>query len=138
MSAYSTAGVIGAGAWGTALAQVCARAGLGTRLWAREAEVAASIRERRENTLFLPGVALHEAVAVTGDLGDLVDCDIILAVPAPQPFTVVISFNARGDADGVFLDRASPASQCVARNLARLSAPIPPVPDFAEEIRFRP
>ncbi|HEY0435998.1 MAG TPA: 3-hydroxyacyl-CoA dehydrogenase NAD-binding domain-containing protein, partial [Phenylobacterium sp.] len=37
------AGVIGGGAWGTALAQVCARAGLSTTLWAREADVVASV-----------------------------------------------------------------------------------------------
>ena len=40
MSNITSAGVIGAGAWGTALAQVCARAGLFVTLWAREPEVA--------------------------------------------------------------------------------------------------
>ncbi|MDO8900119.1 MAG: 3-hydroxyacyl-CoA dehydrogenase NAD-binding domain-containing protein, partial [Phenylobacterium sp.] len=52
------AGVIGAGAWGTALAQVCVRAGLETTLWAREPEVVAAIAETGENSLFLPGVPL--------------------------------------------------------------------------------
>ncbi len=83
MNAITTAGVIGAGAWGTALAQVCARAGLTTTLWAREAEVVASIRDRGENSLFLPGVPL-EGVTATGDLADLKDCDIVLAVPPAQ------------------------------------------------------
>lgn len=79
-----TAGVIGAGAWGTALAQICVRGGLDTRLWAREPEVVDSITTRRENTLFLPGVALDPALAVTGDLADLAGCDLILAVAPAQ------------------------------------------------------
>ena len=84
MNDIRTAGVIGAGAWGTALAQVCARAGLDTTLWAREAEVVEAIRERRENTLFLPGVELHESLTVTSDFAALAGCDLILAVPPAQ------------------------------------------------------
>ena len=78
------AGVIGAGAWGTALAQVCARAGLDTVLWAREPEVVASIAEARENTLFLPGVTLHENLIATGDMAALADADFWLAVAPAQ------------------------------------------------------
>lgn len=81
---FKTAGVIGAGAWGTALAQSAAAAGLKVTLQAREAEVIDSIRERRVNEAFLPGVTLDAGVAVTGDLGDLADCDLILAVPPAQ------------------------------------------------------
>ncbi len=81
---FRTAGVIGAGAWGTALAQVCARAGLAPTLWAREAEVAEGIRDTRENSLFLPGVTLDPALTVTTDLADLSGCDMILAVAPAQ------------------------------------------------------
>ena len=81
---YRTAGVIGAGAWGTALAQICVRGGLDTTLWAREPEVVESIRERRENGLFLPGVALDPALKVTGDMAGLAACDFILAVAPAQ------------------------------------------------------
>ncbi len=83
---FSTVGVIGGGAWGTALAQVCARAGLKPTLWAREPEVVQSIRDRRENAAFLPGVALDEPVQATGDFADLAGADFILAVP-PAQFT---------------------------------------------------
>lgn len=76
--------------------------------------------------------------AVRDRLEDVLALCVRDLTPAPQSFTVVVSFNARGDADGVFVDRSSIASQCAARNLARLSAPIPPVADFAEEIQFRP
>ena len=81
---FRTAGVIGAGAWGTALAQVAGWAGLEVRLQAREPEVIESIRARRVNEAFLPGVQLDERLEVTGDLADLGDCDLILAVPPAQ------------------------------------------------------
>lgn len=81
---FRTAGVIGAGAWGTALAQVAGWAGLEVRLQAREPEVIESIRTRRVNEAFLPGVQLDERLEVTGDLADLGDCDLILAVPPAQ------------------------------------------------------
>jgi glycerol-3-phosphate dehydrogenase (NAD(P)+) len=81
---FKTVGVIGAGAWGTALAEVCARAGLNVVLWAREPEVRQSIAEKRENALFLPGVSLSDAVSVTGDFAALAPCDFVLAVPPAQ------------------------------------------------------
>jgi len=81
---FKTAGVIGAGAWGTALAQVAGWAGLDVLLQAREPEVVDSIRARRVNEAFLPGVVLDDHVAVTGNLADLGACDLILAVPPAQ------------------------------------------------------
>lgn len=81
---FHHAGVIGAGAWGTALAQVCARAGLQVTLQAREAEVVASINEAHENALFLPGVALEPAIRAAADMGALAACDLILAVAPAQ------------------------------------------------------
>jgi len=81
---FRSAGVIGAGAWGTALAQVTGWAGLDTLLQAREPEVVDSIRQRRVNEAFLPGVVLDEHVQVTSDLTDLAGCDMVLAVPPAQ------------------------------------------------------
>lgn len=81
---FRTAGVIGAGAWGTALAQVCARAGLDVVLQAREPEVIDSIAARRVNEAFLPGVELDPAIRATPDMADLAGCDLILAVPPAQ------------------------------------------------------
>ena len=77
-------GMIGAGAWGTALAQVCARAGLQVTLQAREAEVVASITASHENAVFLPGVLLDDAVVASADMAALAACDLILAVPPAQ------------------------------------------------------
>jgi len=79
-----TAGVIGGGAWGTALAQVCARAGLATTLWAREADVVASVNRSHENTSFLAGVELDPSIRATGDLAELAGSDLVLAVAPAQ------------------------------------------------------
>ena len=81
---FKRAGVIGAGAWGTALAQVAGAAGLDVLLQAREPDVVESIRERRINEAFLPGVVLDDHISVTTELSDLADCDLILAVPPAQ------------------------------------------------------
>lgn len=92
---FKHAGVIGAGAWGTALAQVCARAGLRVTLQAREPEVIASVNETRENTLFLPGIILESAITAVPDLADLADCDLILAVaPAQHLRAALLAFAA--------------------------------------------
>jgi len=84
MTTFQHAGVIGAGAWGTALAQVCARAGLRVTLQARETEVVESIAANRENTLFLPGIVLEPEIAAVSDMAGLASCDLILAVAPAQ------------------------------------------------------
>jgi len=60
-------GVLGAGAWGTALANLLAQNGHETTLWAFEADVAAAINDRRENAQYLPGIALHPQLHVSTD-----------------------------------------------------------------------
>jgi glycerol-3-phosphate dehydrogenase (NAD(P)+) len=76
--------VVGGGAWGTALAQVCARAGLETVLWARERDVAEAINTVHENAPFLPGVELDHSIHATHDFVDLARSDLILAVAPAQ------------------------------------------------------
>jgi len=76
-------GVIGAGAWGTALANTAVRAGRDVRLWAREPEVARAITERHENPDYLPGVPLDPALSATTEVQAPLTSDaILLAVPA--------------------------------------------------------
>jgi glycerol-3-phosphate dehydrogenase (NAD(P)+) len=73
--------VVGAGSWGTALANLLAGRGLQVRLWAFEPEVVDSISRGRENTLFLPGIALHPALRAFGDLAEtLAGADLALFV----------------------------------------------------------
>ena len=76
-------GVIGGGAWGTALAAAAARAGRRVTLWAREPEVVAAINEQHENRRFLPGIVLDPAIRATADLSEAVRADLLLlAAPA--------------------------------------------------------
>ena len=98
---FKTAGVIGAGAWGTALAQVVSRAGLDVRLQAREPEVVESIRDRRVNEAFLPGITLDDRISVTADLADLGSCDVILAVPPAQHMRSTLATFAAHHRPGV-------------------------------------
>jgi glycerol-3-phosphate dehydrogenase (NAD(P)+) len=77
-------GVIGGGAWGTALAQVCARAGREVILWAREPDVVETINARHENVSFLAGIPLEPQIRATGQLSDLAGADLVLAVPPAQ------------------------------------------------------
>lgn len=73
--------VIGAGAWGTALAKHLAEKGLSTALWAYEREVFDSITAKHENQLFLPGVTLPASLKVTNVLAEAVEhCDGVLFV----------------------------------------------------------
>ncbi len=81
---FRKVGVIGAGAWGTALAQVSTLGGNRVLLHARETEVVQSIHTIHENSLYLGGVKLSEDITATDKLADLADCDLILAVPPAQ------------------------------------------------------
>lgn len=63
------------------------------------------------------------------------DCTVGMT---PPTFTMVVSFSASGQVDGVYVDQRSVASKCMADRFAALVAPPPPVPDFAEEIRVVP
>ena len=98
---FKTAGVIGAGAWGTALAQVAGWAGLDVLLQAREPEVVDSVRARRVNEAFLPGITLDDHVEVTADLADLGACDVILAVPPAQHMRSTLAAFAAHHRPGV-------------------------------------
>jgi glycerol-3-phosphate dehydrogenase (NAD(P)+) len=81
---YRQASVIGAGAWGTTLACLLASRSLPVTLWAYEAEVVEAIRRKRENALFLPGIALPPLLAATESLEKAVQgADLLLfAVPS--------------------------------------------------------
>lgn len=88
--------VVGAGAWGTALADLLARNGHAVHLWAREPEVIASVRERGENERFLPGVRLERSLVVTGDMAEAVRGARMVLYVAPSQFLRGVAAQGRG------------------------------------------
>jgi len=88
-------GVVGAGAWGTALALAAARAGRDTLLWGRDAAVVAAIAGERRNPAYLPGIVLDPPLAATTDLAAAAAADVvILAVPAQSTGAVAAALAA--------------------------------------------
>ena len=77
-------GIVGGGAWGTALAQVASENGEPVTLWAREPEVVTAINLVHENTAFLPGIALSPSICATGSLDELATSDALFIVTPAQ------------------------------------------------------
>jgi glycerol-3-phosphate dehydrogenase (NAD(P)+) len=94
----SSVGVIGAGAWGTALAQVAAKsqqaAGSSVQLWCRDPMAAAEINRSRKNDARLPDVTLAPNLVATSEPSALADCGIVLiATPAQTVRQVLKQFS---------------------------------------------
>jgi glycerol-3-phosphate dehydrogenase (NAD(P)+) len=135
-------GVIGGGAWGTALAQVAA-AGGETLLWAREEEVVASVNASHENSLFLPGVALDPAIRATGDLADLAGCEALLVVTPAQHMRSVLRALPRTAAPLILCSKGMEGSTTkLMHDVAHEEQPVAPIavlsgPTFAHEVAAR-
>jgi glycerol-3-phosphate dehydrogenase (NAD(P)+) len=76
--------VIGAGAWGTALACAFARGNNDVKIWAMEEDVVKSINELGQNTIFFKGITLPKEIKATNNLEIALDADIIVLVPPAQ------------------------------------------------------
>jgi len=77
-------GIVGGGAWGTALALAARRAGREVVLWAREAEVVAEINAQHRNTPFLPHIAIDPQIKAVASFEPLAECDAVLMVTPAQ------------------------------------------------------
>ena len=87
--------VVGAGAWGSALASSCRKAGREVTLWGRDAAVVEAVARRHENPAYLPGIALAPDIRATTDLGDLAAAELcLLVVPAQVLRPVAASLAA--------------------------------------------
>lgn len=133
-------GVIGGGAWGTALAQVAARGGDPVLLWAREPEVVESINATHENTRFLAGIALPPSISATGALEDLVECDALLVVAPAQHVRTVLAEAPVGTTPLVLCAKGIEAgTQLLVGEVAQQLYPDAPIavlsgPTFAHEV----
>lgn len=133
-------GVIGGGAWGTALAQVAARDGLPVTLWAREPEVVESVNTAHENRHFLAGVPLSESIRATGELADLAGHDALLVVAPAQHVRAVLSAAPIGGTPLVLCAKGIEAgTRLLVGEVAHQAAPDAPIavlsgPTFAHEV----
>ena len=82
-ASFPSLGIIGAGAWGTALALALGREGRKITLWTRRPALTTTLLAERENVIYLPGASLGSDVHITSSMADLSACSaIIVAVPA--------------------------------------------------------
>ncbi len=133
-------GVVGAGAWGTALAQVAAAGGEPVLLWAFEPEVVEGINKTHENSLYLPGVALSPAIKATGDLAALEACDALLVVAPAQHLRSVVRSLPLADvplllcAKGIEAGTGQLMSQVAAEEKPGAEIAVLSGPTFAHEV----
>ena len=136
-------GVVGAGAWGTALAMVACRAGNDVTLQAREPEVVQSINEQHKNFLYLPDVTMDAEIRATQDVADVIDADAVMLVAPTQHLRSV----AKGVADiwpegtpaiicakGIEQESCALLSEAVAETLPQAPVAILSGPTFAIEV----
>ena len=133
-------GVVGGGAWGTALAQVASSGGRDTLLWALEDDVVAAVNDRDENAVYLPGIPLNEAIRATSDLGELGECDAWLMVTPAQHMRSVLERAAPGERTLVLCSKGIEArSGLLLHDVAHQVCPSSPIavlsgPSFAHEV----
>jgi glycerol-3-phosphate dehydrogenase (NAD(P)+) len=97
--AFNHIAVVGAGAWGTALALTCARAGRKVTLWEQDAANAKQLVTKRES-LFLPGVRIDDSIAVADDIAAAAPAEALLLVVPAQAVRAVAKSLAPVLADG--------------------------------------
>ena len=139
-----TIGIIGAGAWGTALAQALAGADTPVVMWAREAELVAEINTAHRNSLFLPGAMLSPHIRATSELAEMGQLSLLLvATPAQHLARVLADLPAapkRGQRDFVLCAKGIEAG--TGRLMAEVAAAAAPDvmlavlsgPTFAHEV----
>ncbi|HEX8467739.1 MAG TPA: NAD(P)H-dependent glycerol-3-phosphate dehydrogenase [Allosphingosinicella sp.] len=132
-------GVLGGGAWGTALAQVAAGGGE-TLLWALEPEVVDSVNREHENRLFLAGTKLDPAIRATGDLERLAGCDALLVVTPAQHMRRVLAAMPGLDVPLILCAKGmEEPTMALMHDVAREAQPNAPIavlsgPTFAHEV----
>src|SRR5580704_7395684 len=120
-SAAGTIGVVGGGAWGTALAVASARAGKRVVLWARASAQAEAMARERENRAKLPGLRLDEAITPTSALE-------ALTTVVKEPFSAIVC------AKGIERETKAFMSDIVRQSLPRASPAILSGPSFARDV----
>ncbi len=136
--------VLGGGSWGTALAAHVVRAGHDTRLWLREADLAASINGRHENPRYLPGVALPQGLLASTDLAAALAAAQAVLVVVPSQFCREVYARLRGTipagalvvsaTKGIELDTLKRMTQVAAEEIPGHALAVLSGPSFALEV----
>jgi glycerol-3-phosphate dehydrogenase (NAD(P)+) len=141
--------VMGSGAWGTAIAISLARRGdQQVVLWSYAKDVAATMRERRENTAFLPRFELHESIAVTDDPAEALETAEIVVSVTPSQFVrssyeqfvphlrdgQLLVSATKGIEDGTCLRMSQVIAQVLAARGLALACGVLSGPSFAQEV----
>lgn len=121
MGAIKSIGVIGGGAWGTALALTAARAGTTVRLWARDPGTVSEIRTQQQNSKYLPGITFDEDLNATSSLQEAADTDAILLVtPAQSTRTMLSELKETGAVRGPIVLCAKGIEQTTGKLLSQV------------------
>ncbi len=140
MNSAPPIGVIGAGAWGTALAQMLARDGSMVLIWAYEPEVVAAINTAHANPLYLPSASLAPTISATGDLAAFAALETVLVVTPAQVLGHVLSGLTARPRDLVLCSKGIDAATGALMNaVASTAAPESTIavlsgPTFAHEV----
>jgi len=132
--------VIGAGAWGTALAQMLAADGTPVLLWARDKALAEAIAAGRGNQAYLPSATLSPAIRATGDLAEVSACPVALLVTPAQALGAVLEAMPGHPRDLVLCSKGIEAGTGrMMHEVARHAAPGSAIavlsgPNFAHEV----
>lgn len=135
-----TIGVLGAGAWGTALAQMLASDGSDVLLWALESELVDEINSAHTNSLYLPSAKLARSIRATGNLGELADVETVLVVTPAQHLGKIVSQLSSAPQDLVLCSKGIEAgSKRLMNDVARKASPESEIavlsgPTFAHEV----
>jgi len=133
-------GVIGAGAWGTALTQVLSEGQDQLLLWAREPEVIDQINRTHENKSFLPGHRLRDNIHATQDWDAIAACDMLLLVTPAQHLRATLQTLPDSDAALLLCCKGIEArSRLLLSEVAKIVRPDNPLailsgPTFAHEV----
>jgi len=133
-------GVVGGGAWGTALAQMVASDGSDVLLWARETDVVAAVNDTHANPIFLPNLKLSSSIRATTALSDMADCDALLLVVPAQFLRGVLAELPQSDRPLILCAKGIEAgTRLLISEVAAAVAPAAPIavvsgPTFAHEV----
>jgi len=139
VSEFGHIGIVGGGAWGTALACLARRAGRRVTLWSRDPAVARAIAQARTNSVYLPGLPLADGIDAASDLAALASCDAVLLVcPAQAVRTVAARLAGRSPivvcAKGIEASSGLLMPEVLAEVLPGRPVAMLSGPSFAEEV----